>query len=276
MEDTETAAPQTPPQEELPSPVAPVEPETPQPVVEEQAPPGEQVVADKTPPTWGQTPSEALEHEDFQPLLEERDKTNYDTAYTDIQSRLQPVVTRNRETLDQILESSKTVLTTLKRASEDGNLDQRTVEDLLTTHRPTFEALNGAHRAVGVRQALDGLAQAVGITLSPSVELAYNEWSAGKTPTSDFIQEFAADVKATTKSELRAVEEKAEDKGYQRGLKEGHAANVQQQRANQPPGGPNLAPGAGTGGRSDKELLLDPTTPIETIREIRTRQRLAG
>lgn len=37
--------------------------------------------------------------------------------------------------------------------------------------------------------------------------------------------------------------------------------------------GPNLSAGAPTGGRSDDELLLDPTTPISVIKEIRDRQR---
>lgn len=41
--------------------------------------------------------------------------------------------------------------------------------------------------------------------------------------------------------------------------------------------GPNLAPSNGAGsGRSDNELLADPTTPIETIMEIRARQKAGG
>jgi len=36
---------------------------------------------------------------------------------------------------------------------------------------------------------------------------------------------------------------------------------------------PNLGQGTGSGGKSDRELLADPTTPIETIMEIRARQK---
>lgn len=58
------------------------------------------------------------------------------------------------------------------------------------------------------------------------------------------------------------------------GRKEGKAAKAAQEPVG--PGATVLAPGSPAGGRSDRELLLDRTTPTETLKEIRARQKAAG
>ena len=69
----------------------------------------------------------------------------------------------------------------------------------------------------------------------------------------------------------------AKETARQEGLREGRAAQAAQQQVQQAQGaGPNLAPGSPAGGRSDAELLKDPTTPVEKLTEIRARQKAAG
>jgi hypothetical protein len=60
----------------------------------------------------------------------------------------------------------------------------------------------------------------------------------------------------------------------QAGLKEGKAAKAAQQPAG--PGAGVLAPGSSAGGKSDAEILADPSTPVSKLMEIRARQRAAG
>jgi hypothetical protein len=71
------------------------------------------------------------------------------------------------------------------------------------------------------------------------------------------------------------VGDEREAKGYERGLKENRDAATERERVENRKGqGANLSPGTGAGGRTDNELLLDPTTPIETLKEIRAREKL--
>jgi hypothetical protein len=59
-----------------------------------------------------------------------------------------------------------------------------------------------------------------------------------------------------------------------RRLNDYKATQAKQQEVQQAQGkGPNLAPGSPAGGRSEAELLKDPTTPIETVMQIRARQK---
>jgi hypothetical protein len=51
-------------------------------------------------------------------------------------------------------------------------------------------------------------------------------------------------------------------------------AQIEDLKAKVRPEGPDTTQKRGTDGRSDEELKLDPDTPIETLREIRAREKL--
>ena len=72
-------------------------------------------------------------------------------------------------------------------------------------------------------------------------------------------------------------EKGADERAYKRLKAERNSAQAAQQQVQQAAGaGPNLAPGSPAGGRSDAELLKDPTTSVEKLMEIRARQKAAG
>lgn len=278
MQEPKTA-PSPPPQEQpfSPAPAELVEQQPPpEPRPEEVAPSGEETVVEEVPSPWGsiREPKDVLEHEDIRPLVEERleaGKTEaYDKAYSDVQARLQPLALKRNEHVESISGSAEQILTVLRRAQQDGTLDQRAVEDIFTQHRSALDALRGVHQGIGVGAAISQIAQTLGLVISPAVQMAYGDWSAGKSTSMDFLNDFAADVKAkAAKEEVR----EAEEKGRQKGLKEAQGAQAElaatRQRGKE---GANLTPGSPAGGKSDDELLLDPNTPIETIKEIQARQ----
>lgn len=271
-QETDTAL-TSPPQAEQPLSPAPVElaettPTEPRP--EGEPPVGDEVGAEVKP--WASMEAkDVLEHEDFHPLLEERDQTTYDRAYGDVQGRLQPLILKRNEAVESAGQSMEEMRVSLTRAVEDGTFDGRTAEDLLRRHRSAFEALNGVHQANGVGTAMTRIAHEMGLSIGPAVELAFNDWAAGK-GSLDFLKDFAADVKAkAAKDEIKG----AEDKGYQRGLKEGKAGQASQQKS-QATGGPVVAPSSAGVGGDDNKKLLDPTTPHEELVAIRARQKAAG
>lgn len=251
MQDTEIA-PLTPQSEEPALGPAPREPsiEAPEPTTQE-TPPADEVGDGETPPApfGGMPANEVMEHDDIRPLVEERVETgrkeSYDKAYSDIQARLSPLATKGNELLEAAKTSADQVLVTLRRAAQDGTLDQRAVEDLLMMHKPQLDALGGVHRARGVKEALDGIASLVGVRMSPAAEMGFQEWAAGKSPDSGFVNDFVGDIKSHITKEIA---KEAEEKGFQRGLKEGKAAQAAKQKVQTPTGEPNISPGSPGGG----------------------------
>ena len=71
---------------------------------------------------------------------------------------------------------------------------------------------------------------------------------------------------------LKKYDDFRSEKDYARGLKEGEAALAAKLKA-QAEGGPVVAAVKGGGAGDDNKRLLDPTTPIEEIMQIRARQR---
>jgi hypothetical protein len=83
---------------------------------------------------------------------------------------------------------------------------------------------------------------------------------------------FTTFVKRLTK----AVGDKREEAGYQRGLKQRKTSTAEVQRAaTAKTKGPPSSQGVPGGEKTDKELLLDKSTPVEELIEIRTRQKKA-
>jgi hypothetical protein len=108
--------------------------------------------------------------------------------------------------------------------------------------------------------------------------MGYEDWRGGKSKSTAFLDGFVEDVKRQLGNDMvtkQDAEEMAEKRSKKR-LDEYKAANAatQQARPGEPVG--TFAPGSPAGGRSEDELLLDPTTPIETVKEIKARREAAG
>lgn len=278
---TQEAAPANPLEGELPASPASEQPEVqPAPASgpEGQPPEGEEAGAE--PPPWASITeaSAVLDHEAIRPLVEESNatasKTSYDQAYGDVQGRLQPLYAKNRETLNSITAANDDILTQIRRAREDNVLDGRTLEDLLRHHRPALDTLRGVQVSETVGNVLGDLAQRFGFTISPDVVMNFEDWRAGKSEDKAFMDGFIEDVRRNLGSGVMTKAE-AEDmakKQSEKNLNEYKAANAAaQQAAGGTPVGA-LAPGSPAGGKGEEELLLDPRTPIETIKEIQARR----
>src|SRR3990172_1472758 len=138
VQETKTAPPSSPPAESPFTP-APVELADQQPQAEPRhdevlAADSEGVTVEAKP--WGHLePGEALEHDEFRPLLEDRDKATYDRAYSDVHSRIGPNVLRQKEAAESAAAAMEEIRITLTRSYEDGVLDKRAAEDLFRQHR---------------------------------------------------------------------------------------------------------------------------------------------
>ena len=197
----------------------------------------------------------------------------HDTAYQELQGHMQTYLQGNKQTLDGIKQASETILTKLSRASEDGELNQRAVEDILRGNKQELAALNGIYQNTGywesVKQQVQAFATAAGDASLATPFLTRVERMENNVPDPTFAADFVN--KLTSK-----VRQEGHDEGFKKGKKEGKSAQATQQQVQQAQGtGTNLAPGAG-GGRTDDELLKDPNTPVKTLEEIRARQRAAG
>ena len=284
---TQEAAPANPLEGEIPASPAPEQPDiqpAPEPGPEGEVPEGEVAGAPPAPfasiaGTSIADASAVLEHDDIRPLVEEgkaaASKTSYDTAYADVQARLQPIYSKNRETLDGISTTADDILTQIRRAREDNALDGRALEDLFRHHRPALDALRGVQVSETVGNVLGDLAQRFGFTISPDVVMNYEDWKAGKSEDKAFLNGFIEDVKRNLGGDVltKAEAEEMAAKRSKKDLDEYKAANAasQQARGGEPHGA--LAPGSPAGGKSDKELLADPSTPVSKLMEIRARQR---
>ena len=284
--------PEAPPPAEMETPPAPAAPaETPQ----EPAAPAEGVEGVTEPtveaPPWANVTAEQgieslFEVEDVKAFHEGEKQKARDEGYQTLQSHMQPTLQANQQQLASIGEAADGILASLNKAHREGTLNDEAVSDLMRQNKGAFAALNGAYQAVGywegVRQYVQGIAQAsgdIGLSLPFIERLNRMQYSTQADPiTGDrkpvgdptFLPDFVKKVTERARKE-------GDDAGYKRGLKEKGAAQAAAQQVQQVKGtGPNLATGSPAGGRSDAELLKDPTTSVEKLMEIRARQRAAG
>lgn len=205
------------------------------------------------PPSWESVREnlqglEDIDHEELfgleavKPEMERRVQEAHDTAYQELQGHMQTFLQGNKQKLDEIANTSEEIATTLNRASQDGTLDQRAVEDLLRRNRPVFAALNQTYQSIGfwegVRQYVNHIGQETGdasvaMTFLPRVERMENN-----IPDPTFMKDLVK--KLTAKAD-----KDAHDRGFTAGKKAGQEATSQKTKAQQRQDeGPNLAPGS--------------------------------
>ncbi len=274
MDDTETPT-LTPSETPIPAeaPVETATPETPEPAAAPEAVEGVEEGVEPTveTPAWATVTDveELFENPEVQAHHARSVQEAHDTAYSELQGHMQPLLQGNKQTLEQIASASESIVTTLNRAVEDQVLDKRAVEDLMRTHRNEFAALNQTYQVTGYWEGVKQYTQALLGNDAPMFLTRLDKMQQDiPDPT------FAADIQ---KKVREAGRKEGYDEGFRKGSKQGQSAATQQAAIKGAKNtGPNLAPGTPSNRGDDNKRLLDKTTPIDEIREIRARQKAAG
>lgn len=274
----------TPPQEQpQPTPEgAPVEPVA-EPPVEGQGEPQE-----------GQNTWEGLEQSEWFPAaLEERDRRRDEErepvlrkeAKREAYKEFDPHQQRAEASFANTLQVGQNMARTLRRLVEDNSWSAAEANRWAEDNQPAWEALNGSHWAKGAAHVFQQMAAVSGDpNVMPTMSTRLNRILFGEPdgqgnvrPVQDttFLGDFL-DKLVEAKTEGMVSKQDAEtmvSKAKEDAIKEYRAANAAERQAKggEPRG--TLAPGSPAGGRSEKEILADPTTPIETVMEIRARQK---
>ena len=181
------------------------------------------------------------------------------------------------QSFDKLTRQVGAVLGRLNKAASDGALDAAGVSQLLSEHQETFFVLNkaldkefqGQYGHVGYSELLKEMGEGLE---NPSLLADFEKRLPLAARRID--KRLASDLRKWLTSK---VETDAYERGRKKGLADAKAAQAAAQQVKGAKGtGPNLAPGSPAGGRSDAELLKDPTTSIEKLMEIRARQKAAG
>lgn len=236
-------------------------------------------------PAWATVTeaSELFEHESVKPLHEERLNAARETAKkegaSETHRRLQPLIDRHQDTLrgiDGKMEEFTKQWTRLARAkgTDDQPLvDPARLQDLLDDNREAFAALSGVHRNEGIWSGAAGLVKELADamhsdTFTSDFRPRLERMQRGDTDSSifpDMIEAIADSAKQPLKDELKEKDAKITRlEGEVREAKR----NGQAPPAN-PAGG---AGGAGKTRAEEDEILLNPESDINVVKEIRARR----
>ena len=242
-----------------------------------ELPDGELSQGDEQPPEEGETYESWLERAD--PALKEaheattraREKEIGKEQYRKFQSAIQPAIDRWSQHSVQTRETLGQMYSKVQKATNDGTLDTDVMQELFQQYKPAMEAFNGQMWWEGSHYILSTIGK---VMEDDSLANEYLGRLYRMATDSRVDPDFASDLMERIAEPL--VEKKlqeAEQRGYERGLKAGKSANVENTRAASRKGQkPDLTEKA-RGGRSDRDILADPATPIQTLVEIRARQR---
>jgi hypothetical protein len=256
--DTETTLPSPTEAVEAPPTEKAEEPQTTEAV--EEAP------AEKTPLAWAEVedPYDVIELDDFKPILERRSGLIEERLREDYEGRLQ-AATKNWESTNTHSTLSG-IVGNLTEQLEASNLEgaDKAIARLEKFREPYMEAhekgLKGEGASAQVNQSLRDM---LGLLDVRSQEALYD---------------LARKTNGIGEPVLKKFLELGGKKDFERGLKENRDAAAEREKLEARKGqGANLTPGSPAGGtKDDNTLLLDPDTPMEKVKEIRARQKLAG
>jgi hypothetical protein len=268
LEDYMTQEATEPTQEVLPSPTEAVEAqptpagaEEPQPTPAEgpEAPtPTEPIV-----PGFTGDPYDVLELDDFKPILERRSGLIEEGLREDFQGRLE-AATKNWESTNTHKTLSG-IVGNLTEQLEASNLEgaEKAIARLEKFREPYMEAHeNGLQGKGATAMANQSLRNMLNLLDVRSQEVLYD---------------LAKRTQGSWEPVFKKFLELGGKKDYERGLTENRDAAAEREKLESRQGkGANLAPGSPAGGGDDSKRLLDPSTPIEEVMEIRARQKAAG
>ncbi len=219
----------------------------------------------------------AWDHEKFASRREALASESLAQGRVEAQQEASSLFDEGRESFDTMTQQLRSLLGRFNKASDDGILNDSAVQDLLTNNREAFAAMNkvvdgqyqNQHRAAAFGYFLTELGQDLN---DPSFA-------------QDFQKRLSFAVRGMDKRFISDLRKRITgkdgddryDEGYKKGLKENRDAAAERKKLEARKGqGANLTPGSPAGGRSDRERLLDPTTPYDELVAIRARQKAAG
>ena len=259
MTDTET-----PTEVEVPTPAEVVEaPKTEAVETPAEEPKPEAEPTEAKPEPEPPDPYDELEHERFKPVLERRDRRNDERVRADYQRQYEEA-TGNWKATEAHKQLAGIYGNILQKLDEgDADTVGKLVGRLEEAVEPYSEAYKKGIKAEGSQEAAQQLYGAVLGSLDRRGQ--------------DDLQDY---LTANRGADWGAILQKRDE------IREGRAtasssdevtalkAQIEDLKAKVRPEGPDTATKRGADGRSDEELKLDPNTPIETLREIRARERL--
>ena len=262
MTDTET-----PTEVEVPTPAEVVEePKT-------EAPPEVETPAEETKPEAEPTetkpeeappdPYDELEHERFKPVLERRDRRSEEKVRADYQRQFEEA-TGNWKATEAHKQLAGIYGNILQKLDEgDADTVGKLVGRLEEAVEPYSEAYKKGIKAEGSQEAAQQLYGAVLGSLDHRGQ--------------DELQDYLTVNRGADWGDiLKKRDEIREGKSTKSSSEKVTAleATIEDLKAKVRPDGPDTTQKRGTDGRSDEELKLDPDTPVETLREIRAREKL--
>ncbi len=256
---------QTGPVEAQPSPeAAPAEPEA------------EAEAGAEEPKPWADVKEVEGLREHVAPFLEDAERTGYDKRTGEFDQYAQPYLQQHSQRLNDINSGIGRMAKGLENLvkvskSDSGTVDEGVLTDWYDSNKETFESLLGANAARqqwdGGKRLLVSLADAVGDQSVAQPFMNRLDMLQNGVPDPNLFHDFLKKVSAKSDEAIKGpLQEEITS------LK----AQIETLKSQKRPDGPDTAPKGGADGRSDNERLLDPNTPLEEVREIRTRQKLAG
>lgn len=277
-EPTPVTEPTTPPSD----PPAPAEEATP-PETSEGTPEGEV----ETFSTWREKhlDAEDFPHKaDYEAYLEEVRAEGWSTAREELSGRVaqaEASIKRNEQLFTTANQGFRLVAGRLDKLMQDGALSEESLASVLQSVPDAWKALNAITEEnqkgvsdsakqegfyMGTRRMgdllLDRIMKQAG---RPALAKQFTERHRKLDGSPESVDKFWNDA-------LTAAHKAAYEAGIEAGRKGQAEADKTTERAGQRP---VQSAGVG-GGRSEREVLLDPSTPIETIRQIRDRQKSGG
>ena len=266
-----------------PAPLA-QDPPSGEPAPVEGGEPGAQEPAE--PPAWAaiSDASELLELEGVKPHLEERVNAARETAKkegaSETHRRLQPLLDRQQDTLRGIDEKVGRFTDGWNRLARtkdaEGNLtvDPARLQDLLDDNREAFAALGGMHRTEGVWSGAAGLVKELGDamksdTLASDFRPRLERLQRGDTDSAIFSDM----VEAIADSATKPLQDELKESKAQITRLESEAREVKRNGQPAPANPPGGGGGLGKSKAEEDDILMDPATHIDTIREITARRK---
>ncbi len=264
----------------------------------ELTPTGEAVVADETTDATAEGTTEALSaepelfdpsqydaddsphHESFQKFKQEEQARGWAQARESFSGQFEALEKRDTDLKDlraRALNSYNTLKGRLDAALEKGQVDRDGFKEV-------FQDPNFARSMAEMGQDLQREAHEKGVQSGrelggASLLEAVVSIGAKTLGRQALAQEFIPNIKSARTQEdavalIEGFVKKVKDIGYQLGLTDGksgatHADDIATRKTEKPA----QSVGSTAGGRTDKEILLDPTTPVSQLQEIRDRQR---
>ncbi|KKN28640.1 hypothetical protein LCGC14_0852130 [marine sediment metagenome] len=253
----------TGPEKPQPSPeAAPVEPVS-------EAEPG----AEEEAKPWVDVKEVEGLREHVAPLLEDAEKTGYDKRTDEFDQYAQPYLQQHSQRLNDINSGvgrmAKGIETLVKVSKSDsGTVDEGVLTEWYDSHKETFEALLGASDTTqqfhGGKRLLVSIADAAGDQSLAQSFMNRLDMLQNGVPDPNLFHDFLKKVSAKSDEAIKGPLQK-EITSLE--------TQIEALRAKARPDGPDTAPKGGGNTGDDNKRLLDPTTPIDELREIRARQR---